>query len=157
MRKVERHKLQSGGDVQMIKRTAATLLCFLFPLFAQPTSGKTKNSLGLLPQPTGFFHIYKNGRLVINPQFNSIGDFRDGLVRVEIKGKWGYIDTTGEMRIELEFDNTNDFSEGLAAVKLNGKWGYIDATGNMIISPRFDNALPCSYDTLSTTCAPGQP
>ena len=45
---------------------------------------------------TGF--INKDGDVVIDPQFRSIvcPGFKNGLCQVKSKGKWGYINTSGE-------------------------------------------------------------
>ena len=69
----------------------------------------------------------------IAPQFESVRDFADGLAAVQINGKWGYIDKTGNRVIQPQFDKINDFSEGLALVWIAGQnWNYINKTGNFI-------------------------
>jgi hypothetical protein len=80
------------------------------------------------------------GKLVVKQQFDLIADFSEGLAKVELNGKYGYIDKTGNVVIQPQFDFANDFSEGLAAVRLKsgGKTGYIDKTGNFVIQPQFD-------------------
>jgi hypothetical protein len=35
--------------------------------------------------------IDTTGKVVIQPQYNSVYDFSEGLAAVEVKGKWGYI------------------------------------------------------------------
>ena len=65
-------------------------------------------------------------------------DFSEGLAKVELNGKYGFIDITGQEVIPLKYDDAYVFREGLAEVKLNGKWGYIDKTGKEIISLKYD-------------------
>lgn len=75
----------------------------------------------------------KLGQMVIIPQFDSVGDFHDGLASVRIgdekTGKWGFIDKQGKMVINPIFDEVSAFDEGLAAVRIgddkSGKWGFI--------------------------------
>ena len=55
--------------------------------------------------------------------------FADGMARVRLGDKWGFIDKTGSLKILCDWDCAFDFYEGLAAVCRNGKWGYIDRTG----------------------------
>ena len=57
------------------------------------------------------------------------------------KGKWGFIDKTGNIVIPCIYNKVDDFHDGLAKVRKNGKWGFIDRTGNEII--------PCVYDNCS--------
>jgi WG containing repeat len=51
------------------------------------------------------------------------------LYRVQVGGKYGYIDRTGHLVIPAQFYRAEEFSEGLAAVGLESsfpeKWGYI--------------------------------
>jgi hypothetical protein len=58
--------------------------------------------------------------------------FNEGLARVELNGKWGFIDKTGKEVISLKYDVANYFFEGLALVKLNDRKFYIDKNGNEI-------------------------
>lgn len=72
------------------------------------------------------------------------GTFHEGLAMVEIKEKWGYINTSGEVKINPQFEDVRDFSEGLAAVKKSeknesGKWGFVDDEGTLVINPQFSN------------------
>mgnify|MGYP000887931222 CR=1 FL=1 len=86
----------------------------------------------------GFF------KMVIQPQFDDIESFSEGLACVKVgedeSGRWGYINKTGEYVIEPKYYYAKSFSEGLAAVQetKDGKDGYIDLHGNYIIEPQFD-------------------
>lgn len=83
--------------------------------------------------------IDKTGKLVIDPQFDDVDRFSEGLAAVEIKENgWGFIDKSGKMVIEPKFDRVHSFSEGLAAVKTKDGWGFIDKSGKMVIKPTFD-------------------
>ncbi len=60
----------------------------------------------------------RTNKVVIEPQFDKVGSFSEGLAPVAINYKWGYIDKTGKMVIEPQFDNAGCFSHGLAAVEI---------------------------------------
>ena len=64
--------------------------------------------------------------------------FSEGLAKVELDGKWGYIDKDGNEVLPLKYDGIGYFNEGLVRVVLNRKYGYIDKTGRVVI--------PCKYD-----------
>ena len=51
---------------------------------------------------------------------------------MELDGKWGYIDQTGEVVIEPVWDYAHSFSGGLAYVQLGDNAGYIDRTGTPV-------------------------
>jgi hypothetical protein len=60
--------------------------------------------------------------------------FHEGLARVMLNGKWGYIDKNKNEVIPLQYDyawNFNEHLQGLAMVKLNDKCHYIDKMGNL--------------------------
>ncbi len=52
-----------------------------------------------------------NDRMIVEPQFDWIGNFSEGMAPVLVGDKWGFIDTMGRMRISPQFqDNeTPDF------------------------------------------------
>lgn len=66
------------------------------------------------------------------------------LYRVQVNGKYGYIDRAGHVVVPPQYSRAEDFSEGLAAVSFDssypGKWGYIDTNGRFVIAPRFQEA-----------------
>ncbi|MCX7596880.1 MAG: WG repeat-containing protein [Fischerella sp.] len=80
----------------------------------------------------------ENVNFAIQPQFDGVGSFSEGLAEVKVDGKWGYIDKSGNIVIQPQFDETDKFSEGLAKVWIAGQnWGYIDKTGNFVIPQQF--------------------
>jgi hypothetical protein len=98
--------------------------------------------------------IDREGKVVIEPQFDFTGDFfldqtfSEGLQPVAKGEKWGYIDRLGAVRIPFQFSQAQPFSEGLAVVRVesvqNGRYvsqsGYIDHSGALKIPATFDNA-----------------
>jgi hypothetical protein len=62
------------------------------------------------------------------------------LLVVDVDGKYGFIDRSGQFVIPLLFDFAWGFSEGLASVWLGKEAGYIDAIGRFAIPPQFSYA-----------------
>ena len=98
-------------------------------------------------------YVDTSGAWVIEPQFNYIRDFSDGLAAVGFphdndSAIWGYIDRTGVVVIEPQFAGADPFCEGLAAVVVYEndapRFGYIDKTGTMVIRPQFEWAMEFS-------------
>jgi len=69
---------------------------------------------------------------IVEPKYEQFGSFCEGLAEVALKGKHGFIDTSGKVIIPLEYDDAGFFREGFAPVSKFGKWGYIDKTGKLI-------------------------
>ena len=60
------------------------------------------------------------------------GEYYEGLARVSLNGKLGFIDKTGKEVIHIKYDDAYSFSKGLAKVKLNDKWFYINPKGECV-------------------------
>ncbi len=49
--------------------------------------------------------IDKTGKNVVNPKFDKVGYFSEGLAWVKVGGKYGFIDKTGKYVVDLQFDD----------------------------------------------------
>ena len=84
--------------------------------------------------------VDKDGRIAINPQFDSVSNFSDGLCGVmNSEGKWGFIDKEGKISINYQFDGVRDFKNGMAIVQSAEKYGVIDEGGKYTINPQFSS------------------
>ena len=112
------------------------LFCVLFP-----TAMASGRAVRVSPEPAMEYFI--------------VGDFFEGLARVENGGKCGFIDKTGNVVIPLEYDadRYSHFSEGLALVYKGGQYaaasqrimeggkcGFVDQSGKVVIPLEYDNA-----------------
>jgi serine/threonine-protein kinase len=86
----------------------------------------------------------KDGKVVIQPQYNSAANFSEGLARVRLGYKYGYIDQMGTVVIEPLFGWAGSFSEELARVMNNSKFSYINQEGKFVNQQPFDGALDFS-------------
>ena len=99
--------------------------------------------------------IDKTGKIIVEPQFDSVYSFIEGLASVRVDGKYGFIDNTGKIIIKPQFDTISYFSEGLASVFVDGKYGVIDKTGKIVIESqlgpigRFSEGLASIYLSLA--------
>ncbi|MEA5627713.1 WG repeat-containing protein [Nostoc sp. UHCC 0251] len=91
---------------------------------------------------------------VIKPKFEMAGAFSEGLARVRINGKTGYINPNGDIVIQPKFDGAQSFSEGLALAWNYGKnRGYIDKDGIFLIQPEYGrNAANQFSQGLARVC-----
>lgn len=75
------------------------------------------------------------------------------LFPIKEKGKWGFIDHSGNVVIQPKFEEVRQFSENFAAFKDagNGKWGYVNRDGLVKVRPSFINASIFSDDKAVIT------
>ena len=76
-----------------------------------------------------------------NLPYDEIANFHEGLARVRIGERYGFIDTTGNLVIAMSDDWCSErFSEGLCLIKRGGKFGYMDMQGRVVIPCQFTYA-----------------
>jgi hypothetical protein len=112
------------------------------------TAGKNQprefsEGLAAIQDPAGWGFIDTTGKLVIEPQFEFVESFSDGLARVSVYKDGvtvyaGTINRQGEFVFKQDFQNVAKFYEGLAAAKYNNQWGYINTKGEWAIEPIYD-------------------
>lgn len=108
----------------------------------------------IFPQEKWGF-IDTSGAVVVNAQFDAVGDFSEGLAAVafdtdktrhdcigcNLDEHWGFIDKTGKTVVQPQYSAVSSFSEGLAAVRNEaGEWGYVDTKGQPVIPFTFQTA-----------------
>jgi hypothetical protein len=99
--------------------------------------GVSKVSISVPGVSTTTDFVNREGKRVAMPKFSAACHLSEGLMGVEIKGKWGFKDTQENLVILAQYDDVKPFHEGLAGVKIGGKWGFINPMGKMIIKPTF--------------------
>ena len=67
--------------------------------------------------------------------------FSEGLGRIIVDGRRGYVDTAGKVVIQPQFELAWDFSDGRAMIGSGGKRGYINSKGEVVIPVQYDGAL----------------
>ena len=53
--------------------------------------------------------IDKDGKWIIEPKYEAVGDFHQGVCRVRINKLWGLIDKEGNIIIQPKYDGLEDF------------------------------------------------
>ena len=99
----------------------------------------------------GYMDKYQN--VVIEPQFEGVQVFCNGIAPVKRNGRWGAINTSGEFIIQPQFEellwgksSLTSFCGGIFAAKKNGKWGVVNETGETVIDFIWDEPFTLSDD-----------
>lgn len=87
---------------------------------------------------TAYFDKAGNVVLPFSNEYESYGNFTQGLARVMRNGKWGFINRAGEEVITPRYHYADEFADGMAIVR-NEKdlHGAIDEWGNLVIGYHF--------------------
>jgi hypothetical protein len=119
------------------------LCCYQAICIALTLPNKNENSGS--KKKYGF--IDTTGKIVIQPIFDSVGDFSEGLIPVRIEKEWGFINKKGEIVIKPKFKDIGVFINGLSLGEIGEKepiFGFIDKTGEWVIPPKYFYAEPFS-------------
>ncbi len=73
------------------------------------------------------------GNLVIEPQFDDLWHFYEGVANFSLNNQYGFVNKKGKIVIEPQFDYASQFNNGLAYVELEGKAGFINKNGKVVI------------------------
>lgn len=146
-----------------IHHSILLLICLtIFSTFFIRAQEKSSGNLFKIKVDNKYGFIDKSGKIVIEPQFQGVYDFSDGLAKIYTGGEFdtAYIDETGKIVIEPKFDIGSNFSEGFAWVgfdpqktsfkignltlystqsghSFNYKIGFINKAGKFITEPIF--------------------
>ncbi len=154
-----------GNDVMLISRVGQTIFSRSMDDLQLNIHEGARFSEGLIdaydPARSKNGFIDKTGQFVIEPKFDKVGAFSEGLARVAIvkdeEEKLGFIDHSGQFVIQPIYNtdidfrrNSTDFSEGLASlseglqptVTEEAKFVYIDKKGAIIFFTNFFYAGP---------------
>ena len=86
--------------------------------------------------------IDKDGKLIFQVQAQNLLGYSEGLAKIIIDGKVGFIDKSGNIAISAQYDAEDTtkagFIGGLATVSKDGKQGLIDKTGAVVFSFQYD-------------------
>ena len=63
--------------------------------------------------------------------------FSEGIARICLDKKWGFINANGETVIEPIYEFAGNFQDGMAVVKTGDKVGYLNKNGEMKIPAEF--------------------
>ncbi len=85
--------------------------------------------------------VTRDGKVLIEPKYEDISSFSDGVAAVSSNGKYGFIAAgKDQFFIEPAFDSVTPFAD-LIAVKKGSKWSLIERTGKLVPSPSFDGII----------------
>ena len=87
-----------------------------------------------------YYFLDSTGTYLFSHVLDTCNSFKEGMVRVCVGDKWGFINKQGEMVVEPRFERASDFQGGLARVRTRLRWGYINPKGEFVVKPKYYRA-----------------
>jgi len=87
---------------------------------------------------------------LVEPKFEEVDPLSDGLSRVKLNGKFGFVDETGHFVIEPIFDKAWSFKPGFirTAAARDGVYGMIDKSGEWVFQTKYREVRPANSSFL---------
>ena len=117
-------------------------------LFAFLSCKEDKNSVSI--QEDKYFEDYEapankwgfidtTGQWAIDPIYDKLRSFDNGVAIANYHGKWGFINQNGDIVVDHLYRAAYPFSDGLARIQnFEKQYGFINRQGEMIIPDTFD-------------------
>lgn len=84
----------------------------------------------------------RTGAVAIEPQYQFVGEFSEGLAPIRHFGKDGFINTSGELVVTVKGTIMNrptlKMRNGYAIVNINNKYGILSNKGEWVVEPAYD-------------------
>ncbi|MFO7932950.1 MAG: WG repeat-containing protein [Bacteroidales bacterium] len=110
-----------------------TVIFYSILLLLVPNSLRSREYIAIASQKGKYGFIDTQGKWLIDPDYDAVTGFYNGLAAVKTGNTWGYIDHRGEHIISGDFDKAGPFADnGYAMVQVDGIRYYVDIRGNII-------------------------
>ena len=117
--------------------------------YGQTNDNQTVPNLFVVPTDDGdgvWGAVDNDGLLVIDPIYKVIREFpEDPTLPTPVqdqKGKWGYLNRSGDLVHPMNLDTARSFTqEGLARFEKDGLWGFVLPNGDYAIEPIYQYAV----------------
>ncbi len=112
----------------------------------QDTSSQSSETAAYLadyesPIDRNWGFLNEAGAIVIDPVFDDVNSFSEGLAAVNLKGRWGYADPKGKIVIPASYKSAWAFHEGWARIKpFDSADCFINSSGKLLSSAQWSAA-----------------
>jgi hypothetical protein len=114
---------------------------------AKANYGGTYTQKDVIGGKWGF--VDKNGNIVINPTFDYVYNFSEGIAAVKIGDKYGFIDTAGVLIVPCEYDEVKSHFEEDEGKLIKGDKVYVfNRIGELVSDYYKENNEGNDYDSL---------
>jgi hypothetical protein len=112
------------------------------PVYVEISENLSEGLIAVREENGKWGFVSEEAKVAINPRFEEVLFFENGLAGAKFEGKWGYINKKGEWVIAPAYSEVGAFDNGgLAPVRAiansGGKWGFIDKKGEWIVPPAY--------------------
>lgn len=83
--------------------------------------------------------IDEDGLFIVEPQYDYMDVFNEGIVAVKKNGKFGYLNKYGQLIVQTEYDSARFFTNGMGPLMKNGLWGFANTEGRLVIPLQYSS------------------
>jgi hypothetical protein len=92
----------------------------------------------VVPKDRGCGLMAPDGGFRVDPVYDSMRGFTDGVAPAKRDGKWTLLDPAGRELLPPRWDDLGTIGDGLVPVRDGTRWGVVDLRGEQVIAPAFD-------------------
>jgi hypothetical protein len=146
-------EFRSGYAVGMVKGADTNTYYYINAALKEEISIRAKQAWNFwddvaVVNRSGVYEMMnKKGQFI--KKLDGVGQIKfssEGLLAVQEKGKWGFIDNSGNQVIQAKYDSCDQFKYGYSRVRSGNKWGVIDKSGNEVFAAKYENIFPGEND-----------
>lgn len=105
------------------------------------------------PSDTGLIIVEKDGKTGVvdergnftyklSNRFEKVFGFHEGLSKMQLKGKYGFMDQHGDIWISAQYPDAGKISDGMVNVIIKGKWGFMNSKESLKVQPYYKEVKP---------------
>ena len=94
-------------------------------------------------------YMNNEGKIAIQPEYEQVGPFSDGVAIVVKNGKSGIINKKNQVLVPFNFDEILDFMDGRAIATIGDSSTFIDRSGKLLSALIYDDMLSLGEDLFA--------
>lgn len=83
-----------------------------------------------------------NFTMKMTNRFEKVFGFKEGFSKMQLKGKFGFMDMHGDIWISAQYPDAGEMSDSMVNVIIRGKWAFVDHKENLKVQPYYEEVFP---------------
>lgn len=114
----------------------------VFQSIFAPVNGKLTVTVTAFNRAIRYGLISDRGNILLEPKYETLVRFPNGLVHVKLDNLWGVATEEGQTVVEPKYSRIDPSGDGVIPVQMNGQWGLLRDDGTVVVAPVYETVLP---------------